>query len=217
MTGPATTNEEAEHDYYCIVAFMPRKGSTGEGTLLLDVWFVMNLTGRLLDDALRPVGVTADEFGMYSLIYAFGPVSQTQIARWTGMPLTTINGTVRRITGRGHLREMPNPEDARSRMVELTDDGVAVTFAGAQVLAAILPQLALALRAGEAEVRAALQDLDQGLRQLVGASPRPYEWAETSPARGVSYQGQQLTPAQLAEVRRYIDWVRVRDASARRG
>jgi DNA-binding MarR family transcriptional regulator len=193
---------------------MQLKGSTGEGTLLLDVWFVMNLTGRLLDDALRAVGITADEFGLYSLIYSFGPLTQSQIARWTGMPLTTISGTIRRLSARGHLHEMPNPDDARSRTVELTDDGIEATFAGAQILAEILPRLSLTLQVGEEAVRATLHDLDQGLRQLVGSSPRPYAASEAAKPRGISYPGAPLTPAQNAEVRRYIDWIRVRDAPA---
>jgi DNA-binding MarR family transcriptional regulator len=192
---------------------MPRKGSTGGGTLLLDVWFVRNLVGRLLDDALRPVGITADEFGMYSFIYSFGPVTQTQIARSTGLPLTTVAGIVRRLTGRGHLDETPNPDDARSRLVELSEAGIEVTFAGAQVLADILPRLGGTLPSGEAPVRAALDELDRGLRQLVGASPRPYPGAPPSKTPSVVYQGTPLTSAQRAEVRRYIDWIRARDAA----
>ena len=194
---------------------MPRKGSTAEGTLLLDVWFVTNLTRRLLDDALRGVGLTADEFGMYSLIYSFGPLTKTQIARWTGMPLTTISGTVRRISARGHLRETPNPDDARSHLLKLTETGVTATLAGAQVLAEILPRLASVLATDEHSVRVALSDLDQGLRQLVAASPRPYGGAQPSKTSDVQYEGEPLTPAQTAEVRRYIDWVRVRDAPTR--
>lgn len=192
---------------------MPRKGSKPEGTLLLDVWFVTNLTRRLLDDALRPAGLTADEFGMYSLIYGFGPVTQTQIARWTGMPLTTVAGAIRRISARGHLHEEPNPDDARSRVIALTDAGVEVTFTGAQILADILPRLALTLRAGEGAVRAAMDDLDQGLRQLVGVAPRPYPASGADQTRSVTYSGPALTAAQHAEVRRYIDWIRARDTA----
>jgi DNA-binding MarR family transcriptional regulator len=193
---------------------MQLKSSKGEGTLLLDVWFVMHLTGRLLDDALRPVGLTADEFGMYSLIYSYAPLTQTQIVRWTGMPLTTVAGSIRRIAGRGHIADVPHADDARSRMIELTDDGVRATLAGAEVLATVAPQLADALAQNEATMRAALGDLDQGLRRLVDAAPRPYPAADPATAPSVGYGGQPLTPVQAAEVRRYIDWIRVRDSPA---
>ena len=189
---------------------MPRKGSN-TGTLLLDLWFVTNLTGRLLDDGLRPVGLTADEFGMYSLIYSYGPLTQTQIVRWTALALTTVSGSLRRISGRGHITERPNPDDARSRVIELTDDGVRTTLAGARVLATVLPQLADTLQTGQATVRAALNDLDQGLRLLLGAAPRPYATTAPVPTSQVTYEGRPLTPSQTTEVRRYIDWIRTRD------
>jgi DNA-binding MarR family transcriptional regulator len=176
------------------------------------VWFVMNLTGRLLDDGLRPVGLTADEFGMYSLLYSYAPLTQSQIARWTGMPLTTVAGSIRRIASRRHLAEMANPDDARSRVLELTDAGVQVTLRGAKVLAEILPRLADTLLTNETFVRAALSDLDQGLRRLIDTDARPYEYAASTASRDVSYHGDPLTPAQTAEVRRYIEWLRVRDA-----
>ena len=190
---------------------MQLKSSRGEGTLLLDVWFVMHLTGRLLDDALRPVGLTADEFGMYSLIYSYAPLTQTQIVRWTGMPLTTVAGSIRRIAGRGHIADVPNPDDARSRMIKLTDEGVRATVAGAEVLARVAPQLAAGLVRDETTMRTALSDLDQGLRRLVDVAPRPYAVAGSGTASNVEYGGRPLTPEQTAEVRRYIDWLRVRD------
>jgi hypothetical protein len=97
---------------------------------------------------------------------------------------------------------------------ELTEEGVQATIAGSQVLAAMLPQLADRLLTGESAVRIALSDLDQGLRRLIDAAPRPYAGAPAA-TPGVSYQGQPLTPAQTAEVRRYIDWIRARDTPIR--
>jgi DNA-binding MarR family transcriptional regulator len=174
---------------------------------------VRNLTGRLLDDALRSIDVTADEFGLYSLIYSFGPVTQTQISRWTGMAPTTVSGMVRRITSRGHVRDMPNPDDARSRMVYLSDDGVDVTLKGAGILATLAPRLGNTLHSGETAVRAGLRDLDTALRQLLDAAPRPYPGPATRPATAasVTYEGSRLTEAQSGEVRMFINWIRARD------
>jgi DNA-binding MarR family transcriptional regulator len=135
---------------------------------------VSHLTGRLLDDALRPLGVTGDEFGLYSLIYSGGLVTPTQISRWTGMAPTTVSGMLRRIAARGHLEDNPHPGDARSRLLHLNDDGVSVTAQAAAVLAATLPLRNDALVDGQDAIRAKLAVLDDGLRQLVGAAPRPY-------------------------------------------
>lgn len=191
-------------------------------TLLLDVWLITHLTGRLLDDALRPVGLTGDEFGLYSLLYFLAPTTPTQISRWTGMAPTTVSGMIRRLNTRGHVSHTTNPDDARSRLLSLSEEGRQVTIQGAMILSAILPRLEDTLAAGAPAVRTSLRDLDTGLRHLVDAAPHPYSrppappHPETTP--GVSYRGPRLTDAQIAEVRTFIDWLRARDSapSARR-
>lgn len=191
-------------------------GSCGESTLLFDVWLITHLSGRLLDDALQPA-LTGDEFGLYSLIYSFGPVAPTQIARWTGMAQTTVSGMVRRITTRGHATYIPNPDDGRSRLLRLTEEGLAETIRAATVLAGMLPRLHMALEHGPSAVRAGLRDLDTGLRSLLDVADRPYDdqldqSRDESPA--VRYEGAALTLAQIAEVRTFIDWLRARDGAA---
>jgi DNA-binding MarR family transcriptional regulator len=198
---------------------MQRNGSTcNDATLLLDVWLVSHLTGRLLDDALRPLGLTGDEFGMYSLIYSGGPVTPTQISRWTGMAQTTISGMLRRIAARGHLEDKPHPDDARSRLLRLSDDGVSVTAQAGAVLAATLPLLNGALDGGQDAIRVKLAVLDDGLRQLVDAAPRPYALpGPGQPAQrpAISYRGPRLSQTQVDEVCTFIDWLRTRDGSSR--
>jgi DNA-binding MarR family transcriptional regulator len=192
-----------------------RNGSNdNHATLLLDVWLVSHLTGRLLDDALRPLGLTADEFGLCSLIYSGGPVTPTQISRWTGMAQTTISGMLRRIAARGHLEDNPHPDDARSRQLRLSDDGEGVTAQAAAVLAATLPLLNDGLNDEQDAIRAKLAVLDDGLRQLVDAAPRPYALpgTETSEERPtISYPGPRLSQYHVDEVRSFIDWLRSRD------
>jgi DNA-binding MarR family transcriptional regulator len=185
-----------------------------DATLLLDVWLVSHLTARLLDDALRPQGLTGDEFGLYSLIYSGGPVTPKQISRWTGMPQTTVSGMLRRIATRGHLDNNPHPDDARSRLIRLSDDGLKVTAQAASVLAEILPLLNDVLDDGQEAIRAKLSDLDNGLRRLVDAAPRPYAVpgaGHPPDRRTISYRGPRLSPVQTAEVGDFIDWLRTRD------
>jgi DNA-binding MarR family transcriptional regulator len=194
---------------------MKRNSSNWDDTtLLLDVWLVSHLTGRLLDDALRPLGLTGDEFGLYSLIYSGGPVTSTQISRWTGMAPTTVSGVLRRIAARGHLEDDPHPDDARSRLLRLSDEGVRVTGQAAAVLAATLPLLNDAVDDGQDAIRTKLGDLDQGLRQLVDAAPRPYNLAgagQPADHLTISYEGPRISKAQIGEVRAFIDWLRTRD------
>jgi DNA-binding MarR family transcriptional regulator len=196
---------------------MKRNSSNCDTTLLLDVWLVSHLTGRLLDDALRPLGLTGDEFGLYSLIYSGGPVTPTQMSRWTGMAQTTVSGMLRRIAARGHLEDDPHPDDARSRLLRLSDVGVRVTGQAAAELAATLPVLNDALGNGQDAIRAKLAVLDEGLRQLVDAAPRPYAFPGTGqPVEPptISYRGPRLSPTQVDEVCSFIDWLRTRDGSS---
>ena len=197
---------------------MERNSTTpNDATLLVDVWLVSHLTARLHDDVLRPVGLTGDEFGLYSLIYAGAPVTPTQISRWTGMAQTTVSGMVRRIVARGHLVDDPHPDDARSRLLRLSDDGLAVTVQAAAVLAATLPLLNDALAGEQDAIRAKLADLDKGLRQLVDVAPRPYDLPATgqpSVRPAISYRGTRLSQTQATEVGAFIDWLRARDGSS---
>jgi DNA-binding MarR family transcriptional regulator len=192
-----------------------RNSSTSKNaTLLLDVWLVSHLTARLLDDALRPQGLTGDEFGLYSLIYSGGPVTPTQISRWTGMAQTTVSGMLRRMATRGHLDDNPHPDDARSRLICLSDEGRKVTARAASVLTEIVPLLSDALDDGQDAIRAKLSDLDAGLRRLVDADPRPYgvPGSGKPPDRvTISYRGPRLSLVQTGEVCDFIDWLRTRD------
>jgi DNA-binding MarR family transcriptional regulator len=185
-------------------------------SILFDIWLVTHLTTNLLDDALRDLAVTADEFGLYSLLYELGPTTPTQIARWTGMAPTTVSGMVRRLTARGHVAPMPNPRDARSRLLGLTDQGVRITTEGGHRLAALMPALLDALGPHSASAHVGLRRLDRALRGVIGAAdrpdpPLPGEARDVTEGGQVPYAGAPLTPAQQQEVQHYIRWIRARD------
>ena len=196
---------------------MQRNSSTPHpSTLLFDIWLVTHLTTSLLDDALRDLAVTADEFGLYSLLYELGPSTPTQVARWTGMAPTTVSGMVRRLTARGHVAPMPNPRDARSRLLGLTDEGTRITSEGGRRLAALMPKLLDALAPHTTTAHLGLRRLDRALRTVVGAAdrpdqPLPGETGEVIDGGHVSYAGTPLTTAQQQEVQHYIRWIRARD------
>jgi ABC-type transporter Mla subunit MlaD len=121
---------------------------------------------------------------------------------------------VRWLTNRGHLDDVPHPDDARSRLISLSGDGQKVTARAASILSEILPLLNDALDEGQDAIRAKLSELDDGLRRLVDAAPRPYAvpGAGQTPDRPtISYPGPRLSPVQTDEVRDFIDWLRTRD------
>src|SRR6478735_4150318 len=146
-----------------------------EMSILFDLWLINHLLSGALDEVLVDAsGLTGEDFGFYSLVRRFGPLTPTQVSRWTAMPATTVSATVRRLAARGHVEQVRNPADGRSRLIALTETGIATHVATAEVFFAQTRPLATALGRDELEQRFALQRLDAALRQVSGLDPRPY-------------------------------------------
>jgi DNA-binding MarR family transcriptional regulator len=149
-------------------------------SILFDLWLINHLLSGALDEVLVDAsGLTGEDFGFYSLLRRFGPLTPTQVSRWTAMPATTVSATVRRLAGRGHVEQVRNPADGRSRLIALTDAGVATHTATAAVFFTQTRPLATALGPDEQQQRLSLQRLDAALRQVSGLDPRPYAVSTT--------------------------------------
>ncbi len=79
------------------------------------------MSGRLVQRALEPTGIRGDDYAVYSYLLR-GPMTLTELAEGTGMPLTTTSGYVRRFEEKGHVIKTPNPSDGRSRLIALTEE-----------------------------------------------------------------------------------------------
>lgn len=87
--------------------------------LLFQVFRTSQVIGRFVSRALEPVDLKGDEYAVYSYLL-HGPMTLTELADGTGLPLTTAADWVRRFVDRGHLEKVPNPDDGRSRLLQLT-------------------------------------------------------------------------------------------------
>jgi DNA-binding MarR family transcriptional regulator len=182
-------------------------------SVLFDLWLINHLLSDALDAVLvRDGGLTGEEFGFYSLLRRFGPVSATQITRWTAIRPTTLSALVRRLQQRGHIEQRPHPSDGRARLIALTPAGEAAHEATAQTFFAATRRLSAALGSEEQRQRESLERLDAVLRQVGGLDPRPYRLAEPSAAGGahLGYDGPRLTGEQEDSVRAFIDFLRSR-------
>ncbi len=179
-------------------------------SMLFDVWLVMHAMTSLIDDALAPTDLSGDDFGLYSLLRGFGPVTPTQISRWTGMRPTTVSHALKRLNARGHGEQTSNPADGRSYLIGLSDAGVAAHTAAAPSFLAAVDRLADELGADQRDERLALQRIDTAFRTVLALDERPYD-LRAELASGdwtLTYQGEPLDPVQEDAVRRYIDFVR---------
>ena len=189
----------------------PPVGSQREISVLFDVWLLMHLVAGMLDQALAEHSLSGDEFGLYSLLRGSEPATPTQIARWTGMPATTVSAALRRLTARGHLKRMPHPDDGRSYLIALSDSGLAAHTGAASSFRRRAARVSTVLGNDEAAQRAVLQRLDHALREVTALDPRPYQVPESSPGtrQALTYPGQAFTQAQERQVRSYIEFIRL--------
>ena len=185
--------------------------TSGPKNVLVDLWLATTLAERLVDDLLADTPLSTDEFALYGLIVDLGPVTATELARWTGMPLTTLSTLVRRCEARGELTRVTNPSDRRSSHLALSEHGMKIYLECVPPLLEALTALESRLSMSENAVRLALQDVDAALRALLDTPPRPYEVTPEAREQQLGYTGAPLSALQRAEVLAFIDWVRHRD------
>lgn len=136
--------------------------------VLLQSFVTGQLASELLRRRLEPVGMTPNQFGVQSVIRAFGPLTPTALAARLGMAAPTVTAWVKRLEASGQLRKLPHPTDGRSYLLEVTEPGVEALEAAYPGFGAALSQveeelgseLAAVWEAGtrfEAALRAALE------------------------------------------------------------
>jgi DNA-binding MarR family transcriptional regulator len=182
-----------------------------EMSMLFDVWLIMHATTSLIDEALASTELSGDDFGLYSLLRMSGPVTPTQISRWSGMRPTTVSVALKRLQRRGHGESAPNPSDGRSYLVGLNVDGLAAHTAAAPYFLQAVDRLTAELGADQRSERVALRRIDAAFRAVLDLDPRPYDLGaedDRSSQWHLRYDGPALTEEQEQDVRRYIDLLR---------
>ena len=96
---------------------------TGPDTILLDLFRTNQVRERLIAAALEGTELPPEDYPFYVLVGAEGPWTPTALAGRMAMPLSTVLFRVRRLEKRGHAERIPNPDDRRSFLVNLTDEG----------------------------------------------------------------------------------------------
>lgn len=135
------------------------------GNVLFDTWLLSRAVHALIDDAIRPSGLDADEFAIYSTLASGDGLTPTDLAHWMAAPTTTVSSYIKRFERRGHVKRSPNPDDRRSYLLELTDSGRQAHLTAGELFAPTLAEVEQALGS---EVTAASDHL-QTIRRLASS------------------------------------------------
>jgi DNA-binding MarR family transcriptional regulator len=142
--------------------------------LLLHIWIANTVAGELLDANMRDDGMEAPFYGTLSLIGAFGPLTPSELAERSGARPTTISDRVRRLVASGDVERIPNPDDGRSYLLQLTLQGDALWRDGWPALRRTITQIAK-------ELDRPVEEVDEMLQDLIAAAERASSKLNTKP------------------------------------
>ncbi len=112
-----------EYDAAMTTAPPPQPAGPAKGSLLYDVFVLSRTVGELLTDGLADAPLAANEYAVYSFVLENDRATPTEMRNALGMPMQTASDWVALLRRRGHATTVPNPDDGRSFLISLTEDG----------------------------------------------------------------------------------------------
>lgn len=115
-----------------------------------------NAANRLTDHALADTGSRRHHFAMLAALDEFGPSSQADLGRCTGIDRSDVVAAVNALAEQGHVRRSPDPADGRRNVITLTPAGEEHLESLSVLLNAAQDELLRALTPAEAKTLVAL-------------------------------------------------------------
>lgn len=78
---------------------------------------------RRFDEAMRPVGLTNNQFSLLMALNGPEPASMGRVAALLGVDRTTLTAALKPLVARGLATVSADPEDRRARRIALTPQG----------------------------------------------------------------------------------------------
>lgn len=128
------------------------------------------LLARRQEEAFSRFGLNRGEVGMLSALRVAGPphvASPTRLARGLMLSSAGVTSRIDRMERRGFVRRLPDPNDRRGVLIELTDEGLAAVDAAVAANAVSDRQLLTRLDAEE------MKQLESILRKLLAVLEPP--------------------------------------------
>jgi DNA-binding MarR family transcriptional regulator len=137
--------------------------------VILQTYRANEAVRELVLGAVAGTGITPPEYAVLSVIGVMRALPPTELAALLRIPPTTISRLVARVVDAGLAVRSPNPADGRSYLLELTEEGRAVTRTIAPRVRRLVEELAA--RADVVEIEAALVSLEETARAIALDTP----------------------------------------------
>ncbi len=138
------------------------------GAIINELGVASRYAHELAFAGLREAGVEPDEYGWVSFVAVLQPVTRTKLTQATGQRRTTVRDAIRRMVERGHVEEVPHPQDGRSTLLRLTPGGRQLFDTGQPVVVRVLEAIDKALGGTLDEHEEAVWRVRLALQELVG-------------------------------------------------
>ncbi|MGH8945650.1 MAG: MarR family winged helix-turn-helix transcriptional regulator, partial [Acidimicrobiia bacterium] len=99
-------------------------------------------------------GLTPSQLSVLASLSRHAPMTLRELAETEGVAAASISGIVGRLVDKGLVSRVPNPEDGRSALVEMSEQGREILERGRGARTAILAERLQRLSVGERRVLA---------------------------------------------------------------
>jgi DNA-binding MarR family transcriptional regulator len=138
--------------------------------VLLQSFAIQNLSRELLERAFAGLPLTPSDWGVLSILRAFGPQTPTALAAFLGMAPSTLSSAIGRLSRRKLVRKRRNPADGRSYLLEVSATGEALFGRAGPLFQSALERLNTELGKQRSEVLDAQAVLTEALRRTLADS-----------------------------------------------
>jgi DNA-binding MarR family transcriptional regulator len=97
-----------------------------DNCLCLHVQRAARTLARRFDEALKPVGLTNQQFSLLMSLNRPEPPRMKEVALLLALDRTTLTANLKPLERRGLAKAMPDPGDKRSRRLAITEEGRAL-------------------------------------------------------------------------------------------
>jgi DNA-binding MarR family transcriptional regulator len=135
--------------------------------VLLQAFAIQNLSRELLQRAFADLALDPREWGVLSVLRAFGPQTPSALAAFLGMAPTTLSSWIARLSRRRLVRKRRNPDDGRSYLLEVSARGEALIERAGPAFGQVLERLNAELGEQRTDVLDSQAVLTEALRRAL--------------------------------------------------